>query len=182
MIQFEALSLSWLLRASILFLLYSNWLLPWTTQINHYFWTWPWYSYSLQNDVGIFCKILNIKVLIKKSHGLIRWFSINYIFVMYYGLIYILCSVFCRGNSLYVFGKILFSLCKKTPNTALLSFSKQSFTFCKLFHFNNFERLVFDVFLSKTRKYPVFLLSLFKSLGCLQAIKFLIWLQRLHYE
>ncbi|HTN69443.1 MAG TPA: hypothetical protein VLZ33_08265, partial [Dysgonamonadaceae bacterium] len=46
----------------------------------------------------------------------------------------------------------LYSLCKKTPNTALLSFLKQSFTLCKLLDFKNFKSLVFVIFLSKTQK------------------------------
>jgi hypothetical protein len=55
----------------------------------------------------------------------------------------------------------LFSLCKKTPTTALFSFLKQSFTKSKLLGFKNFESLVFDAFLSKTEKSRVFLLALF---------------------
>jgi hypothetical protein len=51
----------------------------------------------------------------------------------------------------------LYSLCKKTPNTALLSFLKQSFTKSKLLIFRNFESLVFDAFLSKTKKSAIFL-------------------------
>jgi hypothetical protein len=43
------------------------------------------------------------------------------------------------------------SLCNKTPNTALFSFLKQSFTKCKLLGFKNFESIVFGVLLSKTR-------------------------------
>lgn len=54
----------------------------------------------------------------------------------------------------------LISLCKKTPKIALLSFLKQSFTICKLLSFKNFESLVFDAFLSKPQKLPVFLLAL----------------------
>ncbi|WP_235208380.1 hypothetical protein, partial [Saccharicrinis fermentans] len=52
---------------------------------------------------------------------------------------------------------VLFSLCKKTPNTALFSFLKQSFTISKLLGFKNIESLVFEVFLSKTEKTVVFL-------------------------
>ena len=55
----------------------------------------------------------------------------------------------------------LFSLCKKTPITALLSFLNQSFTKRKLLEFKNFESLVFDVFLSKSQKKVVFLQGLF---------------------
>ncbi|WP_235207988.1 hypothetical protein, partial [Saccharicrinis fermentans] len=51
----------------------------------------------------------------------------------------------------------LHSLCKKTPNTALFSFLKQSFTISKLLGFRNIESLVFEAFLSKTEKTVVFL-------------------------
>ena len=37
-------------------------------------------------------------------------------------------------------------------SSALLSFLNQSFTKCKLLEFKNFESLVFDVFLSKSKK------------------------------
>jgi hypothetical protein len=57
----------------------------------------------------------------------------------------------------------LFSLCKKTPTTALLSFLKQSFTTCKLLGFKNFENLAFGAFLSKTENFVVILLALFKT-------------------
>jgi hypothetical protein len=59
---------------------------------------------------------------------------------------------------------LLFSLCKKTPTTALLSFLKQSFTICKLLGFKNFESLVFSPFLSKTENFVVFLLTLFTDI------------------
>jgi hypothetical protein len=57
----------------------------------------------------------------------------------------------------------LYSLCKKTPTTALLSFLKQSFTSCKLLGFKNFENLVFGPFLSKTENFAVFLLALYSA-------------------
>jgi hypothetical protein len=56
----------------------------------------------------------------------------------------------------------LYSLCKRTPTTALLSFLKQSFTSCKLLGFKNFESLIFDPFLSKTENFVVFLLALYR--------------------
>ncbi len=52
---------------------------------------------------------------------------------------------------------MVFSLCKKTPNTALFSFLKQSFTISKLLGFKNIESLVFEAFLSKTKKNSCFL-------------------------
>jgi hypothetical protein len=61
----------------------------------------------------------------------------------------------------------LFSLSKKTPTTALLSFLKQSFTTCKLLGFKNFESLVFGAFLSKTENFVVSLLAQF--IFCAQA-------------
>ncbi|GAF01723.1 hypothetical protein JCM21142_337 [Saccharicrinis fermentans DSM 9555 = JCM 21142] len=63
----------------------------------------------------------------------------------------------------------LYSLCKKTPNTALFSFLKQSFTISKLLGFKNIESLVFEAFLSKTEKIVVFLQPLYKYVitdGC----------------
>jgi len=62
---------------------------------------------------------------------------------------------------------LLISLCKKTPNTALYSFLKQSYAQGVLLGFKNFAspalpagRLVFDDFLSKTVKKVVLLLTL----------------------
>jgi len=60
-----------------------------------------------------------------------------------------------------MFSSFVFSLCKKTPNIALCSFLKQSFTLSKLLGFKNFACLIFDVFLSKTKNSSVFLLALF---------------------
>jgi hypothetical protein len=57
----------------------------------------------------------------------------------------------------------LISLCKKTPTTALFSFLKQSFTNSKLLSFKNFESLVFDAFLSKTKNNLVFFQALIKA-------------------
>ncbi len=59
----------------------------------------------------------------------------------------------------------IISLCKKTPNTALFSFLKQSFTISKLLGFKNIESLVFEAFLSKTEKSVVFLQPLIRQTG-----------------
>ncbi len=61
----------------------------------------------------------------------------------------------------------LLSLCKKTPNTALYSFLKQSSRtiLSGLLGFKNFESLVFDVFLSKTEKSGVFVQPLLNNDG-----------------
>ena len=58
---------------------------------------------------------------------------------------------------IHLFHLPLISLCKKTPNIALCSFLKQSFTLSKLLGFKNFASLILDVFLSKTENSSVFL-------------------------
>jgi hypothetical protein len=94
-------------------LLYANWSLSWTTQIIEYFYCLPWYSYALQNDVGIFCKVLNVNVLNRRKLYLLCWISTIYSFVMYWSTSDKLHV--CFDNSYQAIGK--YNIVNLNPNS-----------------------------------------------------------------